>query len=122
MGIQKKMPVIKNDAWIGANVTLLPGITIGNGAVVAAESVVTRSVPDYAIVGGNPAKIIKFRFDEVVVEKFLEIQWWDYNFVDFNCVDLGDVNKFLYEFPEIRKNIKKFRKNRNKISHLIEVY
>lgn len=114
MGIQKKMPVIKNDVWIGANVTLSPGITIGNGAVVAAESVVTRSVPDYAIVGGNPAKIIKFRFDELVVKKFLKIQWWDYNFVRFYGLDLNNVDEFLEKFPNLNNKIKRISKKTKK--------
>lgn len=60
--------IIMNDCWIGENVTLLSGITIGNGAVVAAESVVTKDVPEYAIVGGNPAKIIGYRFQPSQIE------------------------------------------------------
>lgn len=67
---------IGNDVWIGANSTILRGVIIGDGAVIGAGSVVTRSVPPYAIVAGNPAKIIKYRFEESIVERLLKIKWW----------------------------------------------
>lgn len=69
--------IIGNDAWIGHNVTIMPNATIGDGAVIAANSHVVNDVPPYAIYGGNPAKLIKYRFDEVIVKKFLEIKWWN---------------------------------------------
>ena len=71
--------VIGNDVWIGANVIVIDGIKIGDGAIVAAGSVVTKDVPPYAIVGGVPAKIIRFRFEQYQIEKLLEIKWWDMN-------------------------------------------
>jgi acetyltransferase-like isoleucine patch superfamily enzyme len=71
--------VVKNDVWIGYRANIMEGITIENGAVVAAGSVVTKDVPPYAIVGGNPAKIIKYRFDEKIIENLLEMQWWDWD-------------------------------------------
>ena len=70
--------IIKNDVWIGANVVILPGVTIGNGAVVAAGAVVTKSVPPYAIVGGVPAKILKYRFSEAQIQLFEQIAWWNW--------------------------------------------
>lgn len=70
------MPVIGNDVWIGQDVSINRGVSIGDGAVVAAFSVVTRDVPPYSIVGGNPAKIIKYRFDQRLVEELLDLQWW----------------------------------------------
>jgi carbonic anhydrase/acetyltransferase-like protein (isoleucine patch superfamily) len=63
--------------WLGSGAIILSGITIGHGAVVAAQAVVTRDVPPYAIVGGNPAKIIRHRFDEATVAALLEARWWD---------------------------------------------
>jgi acetyltransferase-like isoleucine patch superfamily enzyme len=70
---------IKNDVWIGANSVIMPGITIGNGAIIGAGAVVTKNVPDYAIVAGVPAKIIKYRFEEDIVKRLLELQWWELN-------------------------------------------
>ena len=71
--------LIENDVWIGARVTLMSGITIHNGAVIAAGSVVTKDVPPYAIVGGNPAKIIGYRFEQDIIDKLLEISWWNFS-------------------------------------------
>jgi chloramphenicol O-acetyltransferase type B len=68
--------IIGNDVWLGSGCTILSGITIGNGAVVGARSVVTREVPPYAIVAGNPAHIIRWRFDEPTRKALLQLQWW----------------------------------------------
>ena len=76
--IKKGEIVIGNDCWIGREATIMSGVIIGNGAVVAAGSVVTKDVPPYAIVGGNPARIIKYRFDESVIRALLKIQWWNW--------------------------------------------
>lgn len=70
--------VIGNDVWIGMNATILSGVTIGDGAVVAAHAVVTKDVPPYAIVAGNPARVVKMRFSDDVIEKLLELKWWDW--------------------------------------------
>jgi acetyltransferase-like isoleucine patch superfamily enzyme len=68
--------VIGNDVWIGMNVTILSGVRINEGTVIAAGSVVTKDVPAYTIVGGNPAKVIKKRFSDYEIEKLLELAWW----------------------------------------------
>lgn len=68
--------LIGNDVWIGKNVTILPGVMIGDGAIIGANSVVSGSVPDYSIVVGNPAKIVKMRFPKEIIEKFKELEWW----------------------------------------------
>ena len=70
--------MVENDVWIGMEALILPGVTIGNGAIVAAKSVVTHDVPDYAIVAGNPAKIVKMRFDESTVDRLLAAAWWNW--------------------------------------------
>lgn len=76
---QKKNSVkIGSDVWIGNKATVLSNITIGNGAIIGAGSIVTRDVPDYAIVAGVPAKIIRYRFKQEIIEKLLEIRWWDF--------------------------------------------
>ena len=71
--------VIGNDVWIGFNATIMPGVHIGNGAIIGTNALVTKDVPDYAIVGGNPAKLIRMRFDQETREKLLEIKWWDWS-------------------------------------------
>lgn len=68
--------IIGNDVWIGYGATLMPGVQVGDGAIVAAQAVVTKSVPPYAVVGGNPAQIIRYRFDEATIEALLGLQWW----------------------------------------------
>ena len=72
-----KKAIIGNDVLIGSHVLILGGVTIGNGAVVAAGAVVTKDVPPYAVVGGVPAKVIKYRFSEDVIARLLELNWWD---------------------------------------------
>lgn len=69
--------VIGNDVWIGARVIVLGGITIGNGAVIGAGSVVTRDVPPYAVVAGVPARLIRYRFEEPIIRHLEELSWWD---------------------------------------------
>jgi virginiamycin A acetyltransferase len=70
--------IIGNDVWIGLNATILSGITIGDGVIIAANAVVTKSVEPYAIVGGNPAKLIKKRFSDEAISKLLVIKWWNW--------------------------------------------
>jgi len=70
---------IKNDVWIGANCVILPGITIGNGAIIGSGAVVTKDVPDYAVVAGVPAKVIKYRFSENIINALLNLKWWDFD-------------------------------------------
>lgn len=70
--------VIGNDVWIGCNSTILRGVTIGDGAVIGANSLVNKDVPPYAIVVGSPAKIIKYRFDKEIIQALLKVKWWDY--------------------------------------------
>ena len=86
---------IGNDVWIGADVVLKPEITIGDGAIIASNSVVTKDVPPYAIVGGVPAKIIKYRFDENLIKDLLHIQWWKYHKNDLKGLLANNPTSFI---------------------------
>jgi acetyltransferase-like isoleucine patch superfamily enzyme len=68
--------IIGNDVWIGSNVTIMSGVTIGDGVVIANNSHVVKNIEPYSLVGGNPAKLIKYRFTKEQIEKLLEIKWW----------------------------------------------
>lgn len=70
--------IIGNDVWIGHEALIMPAVTIGDGAIIASRSVVTKDVPPYSIVGGNPAKVIRQRFDDETIEALLTIQWWNW--------------------------------------------
>ena len=71
--------IIGNDVWIGANVIIMPKVRIGNGAILGAGTVVTKDVPDYAVVVGNPARIVKYRYSELQIEALNRIKWWDWS-------------------------------------------
>ena len=71
--------VVGNDVWIGYGATIMPGVTIGDGAIIATKAVVTRDVAPYSIVGGNPAKEIKKRFSVEKIQQLLELQWWNWS-------------------------------------------
>lgn len=71
--------VIGNDVWIGTDARVMPGVTVGDGAIVGAFSVVTKDVPPYAIVAGNPARVVRMRFDESTVAALLRIGWWNWS-------------------------------------------
>jgi acetyltransferase-like isoleucine patch superfamily enzyme len=106
--------VIGNDAWIGLGATILSGVTIGDGAVVAAGSLVTKDVPPYAIVGGNPAKVIKKRFTNKQIDGLLAIAWWNWpeDKVRMHIAQLcsGDIESFLpRDDPAHRKALKKIK-------------
>lgn len=77
-GTYKGDIVVGNDVWIGREAVILPGVTIGDGAIVAARAVVSRDVPAYAVVAGNPARIVKRRFDDATIAALLAIRWWDW--------------------------------------------
>lgn len=70
--------IIGDDVWIGRGATLLPGITVGSGAIIAAGAVVSRDVPAYGVVAGNPAELVRQRFDDTIIDRLMAISWWDW--------------------------------------------
>ncbi|EPR7433347.1 CatB-related O-acetyltransferase, partial [Escherichia coli] len=93
---------IGNDVWIGEGAFIRRGVKIGDGAIIASHSVVSKDVAPYSIVGGVPAKHIKFRFEDNIIEQLIEIKWWDYGLSALEGVDFTDINKAI---KKIRENI-----------------
>lgn len=89
--------VIGNDVWIGQNVTLLPGVQVGDGAVIGANSVVTGDIPPYCVAAGNPCRVKKKRFDSALTEYLLSLKWWDWEpekiFRNMDALCSGDLEK-----------------------------
>lgn len=94
------LSVIGNDVWIGADAKIMDGVTIGDGAIVAAGAIVTKNVPPYAIVGGVPAKIIKYRFTQTQIEALLKFKWWDkpFDWIVRNNKEFEDITVFINKF------------------------
>ena len=96
--------IIGNDVWIGINTTIMSGVSIGDGAIIGANSVVTKDVEDYEVVAGNPAKHIKYRFKESEITELKRIKWWNW-----------PISKIMENRARIEsKNIKKFIKEHRK--------
>lgn len=92
--------VIGHDVWIGEGVFISRGVKIGHGAIIAARSVVTKDVPPYAIVGGIPARVIRYRFDDNVIEKLLSLRWWAYGLNALDGVYFHDIHKAIRKIQE----------------------
>ena len=91
---------IGNDVWLGANVIVIDGVSIADGVIVAAGSVVTKDIPPYAVVGGVPAKVIRYRFEKDDIQKLLEIKWWDMDieYLKNNFKEFHDSKIFLKQY------------------------
>ena len=89
--------IIGNDVWIGQNVTVLPAVHIGDGAIIGANSVVAKDIPPYSVAVGNPCEVKRKRFDEDLIEYLLKIKWWDWSaekiFKNMEALCSGDLSK-----------------------------
>ncbi|WP_306569167.1 Vat family streptogramin A O-acetyltransferase [Faecalispora jeddahensis] len=89
--------VVGNDVWIGQNVTVMPGVHIGDGAIIAANSVVAKDIPPYHIAGGNPCNIIRKRFEDELIDYLLRLKWWNWPpekiFENLNALCSGNLDK-----------------------------
>lgn len=94
--------VIGNDVWIGANAIIMDDILLGDGAIIGAGAIVTKNVPPYAIVAGNPARIIRYRFEPREIEFLLEFRWWekDPDWINENYTSFHDIKSFISKFSE----------------------
>lgn len=91
---------IGHDVWIGHNVTIMGGVTVHDGAVLGSGSIVTKDIPPYAIAVGNPARVIKYRFEQRVIEKLQKISWWNWNHETLNdrIDDFNDIEQFIEKY------------------------
>jgi len=91
--------IIGNDVWIGRGVTILSGVTIGDGAVIGARAVVAKNILPYAVVVGNPARCVRFRFTDEQIAELLKIKWWDWDYEKIGeyapLLESGDINEFI---------------------------
>lgn len=102
-----KKTYIGNDVWIGHNAIIISGVKIGDGAIIGAGAVVTKDVEPYAIVGGVPARIIKYRFTKEIIDQLLEIKWWDLPYKEVAKLPFEDVEKCISIVRNYRKNLAK---------------
>lgn len=97
--------VVGNDVWIGQNVTVLPGVHIGDGAIIGANSTVGSDIPPYSIAVGNPAKVIRKRFSNVLIELLSELKWWDKDVEEINALipllTCSDLDKVITELRKL---------------------
>lgn len=99
--------ILGSDVWIGERCTIMSGISVGHGAIIGTNSIVTKDVPPYAVMGGVPAKIIRYRYDQETINKLLLIRWWDWS--DEKIRD----NLYLLQSDDIRKFIDKHYSEKN---------
>ena len=109
---QSKLTRIGNDVWIGANATILDGINVGDGAVIGANSVVTKDVEPYSIVGGVPAKKIKSRFSPKIIEMLMESAWWNMPLTFFQQQEVKSIFSSELTEPSLQRLLEEVSKNK----------
>ncbi|MFS0656252.1 CatB-related O-acetyltransferase [Bacillus sp. 179-C3.3 HS] len=99
--------IIGHDVWIGYGATIMSGVSIGNGAVIGAQSVITKDVPPYAIVAGNPQQLMKYRFSPHTIEKLESLKWWELDFSKiqtiFHLLQSNEIEACLHAIEDIKK-------------------
>ncbi|PWG00323.1 CatB-related O-acetyltransferase [Levilactobacillus bambusae] len=104
-GDDKRKVTIGNDVWVGQDVLFKAGVTVGDGAIIGARAVVTKNVPPYAIIGGVPAKVIRYRYPRYIIDKLLELQWWNYSIRDFKGIYGDDlIDNFIDKLATLIRN------------------
>jgi acetyltransferase-like isoleucine patch superfamily enzyme len=93
--VEFKPIVIGNDVWMGHNVNVLGGVTIGDGAVIGAGAVVTKNVPPYAVVGGVPATVLRYRFPRHIIDRLLRVKWWEMELCDLSGLPFDNIERCL---------------------------
>lgn len=107
-GAARNPTVIQHDVWIGDGAVIMPGVTVGTGAVIGANSVVTRNVEPYAIVAGIPAKMIRRRFPDAVVDALVRTEYWEYPLEQLTKAPMRNVLQFLEAFSDLKGSPKQF--------------
>lgn len=113
--------ILENDVYVCTNAIIKPGITLHTGCVVAQNAIVTKDVPPYAIVGGAPARILKYRFSQEIIERLLKLKWWEYHFSLFSDLDfMGSIEEFIDKLESKIEVSQKFNPRKMYFEELIQ--